>query len=357
MKWYKGGTTLDSIVSVIVPIYKVEKYIHRCIESILHQTYAHLDIILVNDGSPDRCGEIADEYERQDSRIRVIHKENGGLSDARNAGMRTALGEYTVFLDSDDWLEPTMIEELLRCSHVHQADLVQSAFYYAHDDKLLFDSKNYSDDGSTLLLSNQEAIYELIKNDKVKNFAWGKLYRTELIKDIPFKKGVLFEDVFWAHQVMKRVKTFVLLHKPLCHYYQRSDSIVSSYSIRNLDILTGLKERLEFVKKHYPHYQNEAYISILQNSLMHYNLLFRNRRIDKDGLNRREIHHYIKDHRSEMEKAVAFEDDLSRQLFLFSFHPTVNITYLMLKKGLERIKPQPKKRELEMIKSTKGASL
>ncbi len=332
---------MNSIVSVVVPIYKVEKYIHRCIDSLLCQTYTYLDIILVIDGSPDRCGEIAEEYARKDRRIKVIHKENGGLSDARNAGMRVAIGEYTVFLDSDDWLEPTMIEELLRCSLEHQADLVQSAFYYAYDDKLLFDSKNYSDDGSTLLLSNQEAMYELIRNDKVKNFAWGKLYRTELIKDIPFKKGVLFEDVFWAHQVMKRVNTFVLLHKPLCHYYQRSDSIVSTYSIRNLDILTGLKERLEFVKKHYPHYQNEAYKSILQNSLMHYNLLFRNRRIDKDGVNRREIHRYIKDHRSEIKKAVALEENLNRQLFLFTFSPMANITYLIVKKGFEKMKSQP----------------
>jgi glycosyltransferase involved in cell wall biosynthesis len=344
MKWYKGGTTLDSIVSVIVPIYKVEKYIHRCIESILHQTYAHLDIILVNDGSPDRCGEIADEYERQDSRIRVIHKENGGLSDARNAGMRTALGEYTVFLDSDDWLEPTMIEELLRCSHVHQADLVQSAFYYAHDDKLLFDSKNYSDDGSTLLLSNQEAIYELIKNDKVKNFAWGKLYRTELIKDIPFKKGVLFEDVFWAHQVMKRVKTFVLLHKPLCHYYQRSDSIVSSYSIRNLDILTGLKERLEFVKKHYPHYQNEAYISILQNSLLHYNLLFLNRNIDKGALRRKEIKKYIQINNHSFKNAIEEISDLKWEFNLFCINPYILIGY----RGIKKIRNIFKNTSLEM---------
>jgi glycosyltransferase involved in cell wall biosynthesis len=348
---------VNSIVSVVVPIYKVEKYIHRCIDSILQQSYPHLDIILVNDGSPDRCGDIVEEYARQDSRIKINHKENGGLSDARNAGMKMAIGENTIFVDSDDWLEPTMIEELLHCSHEHQADIVQSAFYYAYDDKLLFDSKNYSDDGSALLMNNQEAMYELIRNDKVKNFAWGKLYRTELIKDIPFRKGVLFEDVFWAHQVMKRVNTFALLHKPLCHYYQRSDSIVATYSIRNLDILTGLKERLEFVRNHYPHYQNEAYKSILQNSLMHYNLLFRNRRIDKDRVNRREIHRYIKDHRSEMEKAVALEDDLSRQLFLFTFHPMANITYLMWKKGMEKIKSQPKKRDLEMIKITKGASL
>ena len=347
----------NSIVSVVVPIFKVEKYIHRCIKSILHQTYPYLEIILVNDGSPDRCGEIAEEYKHKDSRIIVIHKENGGLSDARNEGMKEARGEYIVFVDSDDWLEPTMIEDMLHSMHEHKADLVQSAFYYAYDDKLLFDSNNYSNDGNMILLNNQEAMYELIKNDKVKNFAWGKLYRTELIKDIPFKKGVLFEDVFWAHLVMKRVKMFVLLHKPLCHYYQRSDSIVATYSIRNLDILTGLKERLEFVKKHYPHYQDEVYRSILQNSLMHYNLLFRNRRIDKDGVKKRDIHRYIKGHRSHINKAVALEDDLSRQLFLFSFHPLANISYLMLKKGMERIKSQPKKRELEMTKTTKGASL
>ncbi|MGG1629491.1 glycosyltransferase family 2 protein [Rossellomorea sp. NRS-1567] len=333
-----------SIVSVVVPIYKVERYIHRCIKSILHQTYPYLEIILVNDGSPDRCGEIAEEYKHKDSRIIVIHKENGGLSDARNEGMKEARGEYTVFVDSDDWLEPTMIEDMLHCRHEHQADLVQSAFYYAYDDKLLFDSNNYSNDGSMLLLNNQESMYELIKNDKVKNFAWGKLYKTELIKDIPFKKGVLFEDVFWAHQVMKRVKTFVLLHKPLCHYYQRSDSIVATYSIRNLDILTGLKERLEFVKKHYPHYQDEVYRSILQNSLMHYNLLFRNRKIDRGAIRRKEINEYIQANNDLFKKAVEEISGLKKEFKLFCIHPYVLIGY----RGIKKIRNKLENTDIKM---------
>ena len=104
---------MGELISVIVPIYNVEKYIKKCIDSIINQTYKNLEIILVNDGSPDECGKICDEYERIDSRIVVIHKENGGLSDARNAGLKVMHGKYVAFVDSDDWIEPEMYLSLI----------------------------------------------------------------------------------------------------------------------------------------------------------------------------------------------------------------------------------------------------
>lgn len=115
-------------VSVVVPIYRVEKYLNRCIDSILNQTYRNIEIILVNDGSPDRCGSIAEEYAANDSRIKVIHKENGGLSDARNAGMEKVTSKYMIFVDSDDWLAANAIDILLSTSKKYKADVVQSAF-------------------------------------------------------------------------------------------------------------------------------------------------------------------------------------------------------------------------------------
>src|SRR5699024_9505401 len=124
------------IVSVIVPLYKVERYIDRCVDSIVSQTYTDLEIILVNDGSPDNCGSIADAYAEKDDRIRVIHKKNGGLSDARNAGMQLATGTYTMFVDSDDWIEPKMVETMVEMSKRYAAQVVQAAFYYAYDNKL-----------------------------------------------------------------------------------------------------------------------------------------------------------------------------------------------------------------------------
>ncbi|MUV36909.1 putative glycosyltransferase EpsJ [Lentibacillus sp. JNUCC-1] len=223
----------DGLVSIVVPVYKVEAYLRRCLDSILGQTYRNIEVIVVNDGSPDKSGQIADIYQAAEPRVHVIHKENGGLSDARNHGVKHVSGEYTMFVDSDDWLEKTAVETMIHHSVTYQADVVQSAFYYAYDDRLLVDDRHHAHTDPPLLLKNRALMYELVINERVKNFAWGKLYKTELIHDIPFKKGVLFEDVFWAHQVMHRVRRFLIVHQPLCFYYQRDDSIVAAYT-RNI---------------------------------------------------------------------------------------------------------------------------
>ncbi|OZU89282.1 beta-1,4-galactosyltransferase [Virgibacillus indicus] len=325
-------------VSVVVPIYKVEKYIHRCIDSIVNQTYENIEIILVDDGSPDNCGDIADHYQEKDSRINVIHKENGGLSDARNHGMEQVTGEYTMFVDSDDWLERDAIEVMVNHSLKFKADIVQSTFYYAHRDKLLIDNRFHEKGDAPLRLDNHSLMHELVKNDKVKNFAWGKLYKTKLIKDIPFKKGVLFEDVFWAHQVMHKVKNFLLLHHPLYYYYHRDDSIVSAYTPRNLDIIEGLKVRHVFLEMYYEELKDESYKAILKACLIHYNLLIRNRNKDKSGIHRKGIQSYIQTNYGMLKAAVKNDRQLRKQLYLFSLHPYFNITFLGIRKVLRSMK-------------------
>ncbi|HHW37920.1 MAG TPA: glycosyltransferase [Bacillales bacterium] len=330
-------------VSIVVPIYKVEKYLHRCVDSILNQIYSNTEIILVDDGSPDHCGQIADEYQEMDSRIKAVHKENGGLSDARNYGMQFVTGEYTIFLDSDDWLECNMIEEMVQQSLKFNAGIVQTAFYYAYDDYYLFDNRYYSKHAPPVILDNKSLMFELVKNEKVKNFAWGKLYKTNLIKNIPFENGVLFEDVFWAHQVMHRVKTFVLMNQPMCYYYQRNDSIVATYTPRNLDILKGLKERHSFLETFYKDLVDESYKNIVKTSLIHYNLLLMNRKKDTGGLHRKEIQLYIGRNFQSLKKAVEDEKELKKQLLLFKVHPFLNVMYLFIRKILRKTKlvPQP----------------
>ena len=150
-------------VSVVVPIYKVEKYIHRCLGSIIAQTYTNLEIVLVDDGSPDSCGSIAEQYQARDDRVKVFHKENGGLSDARNYGMEHVTGEYTIFVDSDDWLELQAVEKMLRQILTFKADVVQSAFYYAHDSYLLFDQRYFSKSGDLIILDREKLMEELVK--------------------------------------------------------------------------------------------------------------------------------------------------------------------------------------------------
>jgi glycosyltransferase involved in cell wall biosynthesis len=326
------------LVSVVVPIYKVEKYIKRCIDSILNQTYTNLEIILVNDGSPDNCGNIAEAYSEKEHRIKVIHKSNGGLSDARNQGMEQVTGEFTVFVDSDDWLEQDMITNMVNNSLKYKADVVQSAFYYAYDDKLLLDRVYHSQIDTPVLLDNKSLMHELVTNEKVKNFAWGKLYKTNIIRDISFKKGVLFEDVFWAHKVMHRVNTFLILKQPYYYYYQRNDSIVATYTTRNLDIIKGLKERHQFIKNNYEGLTNESLKILLQACLIHYNLLLFNRKIDRDGLHREEIHYYVKNHYAEFKKAVEKDRQLMMHLLFFRIHPYLNVSFLFLKKVLMKLR-------------------
>jgi glycosyltransferase involved in cell wall biosynthesis len=336
-------------VSIVVPIYKVEKYIHRCIDSILGQTHSNIEVILVNDGSPDNCGMIVEQYKAIDERIKVIHKENGGLSDARNYGMKEVTGEFTMFVDSDDWLEKNMVEVMVNCIIKYKADVVQSAFYYAYENKLLIDRRRYKINDTSIIFNNKELMYELVINERVENFAWGKLYKTEIIKNVPFKVGVLFEDIFWAYKVMHKVNNFILLPQPLYNYYQRNDSIVANYTPRNLDILKGLKERHQFLEEHYTSLLKESYKILLNTNLVHYNLLLANRKKDKDGINRKEIEKYINANYNNFKKAVEENRALENQLNLFILHPYLNVFFLGLYKCVRLLKLKDEPVGLEVI--------
>lgn len=328
-------------VSVVVPIYKVEKYLKRCVDSILNQTYKNIEVILVDDGSPDRCGKIIDEYEKRENRVKAVHKENGGLSDARNYGMRYVEGELLLFVDSDDWLDWNMIEVMVKNILEYKADVVQSAFYYAYHDHLLFDK---NEEQKPYILDRKTLMSELIINEKVKNFAWGKLYKTSLIKDIPFKKGVLFEDVFWAHHVMHKVNTYVILHEPMYYYMQRDDSIVANYTTRNLDMIKGLKERHHFIEDNYAELTNESYKAIFKACLTHHDLLLINKEVDQGGNHRKDIQSYIKKNYLNIKKAVKEDPQLSKQLLLFNIHPHLNVLFIFVNKIMRKLKfiSQPK---------------
>ena len=325
-------------VSVIVPIYKVENYLNRCVDSILNQTYKNIEVILVDDGSPDKCGEISDSYAINDSRVKSLHKENGGLSDARNYGMRYLTGEYVVFVDSDDWIKEEMIETLVGLAMDLKADIVQSGFYYVYETYLLYDDRYYSEDMLPIQLNKNELMREIVINERVKNFAWGKLYKTNLIKDLYFEKGVLFEDVFWAHKVMDRVDKYVICHKPMCYYLQRNDSIVSTYTFKNLDIIKGLKERHKFIEENYKELINESYKILTKTILLHYYLLNKNRDKDLDGYYRKELRGYIINNYLNIQKAIKDDKELSNEVKLFKLNYLLSRAYVNINKVLRKVK-------------------
>lgn len=254
-------------VSVIIPVYKVEKYLSKCIASVVEQTYRKLEIILVDDGSPDHCGEICDEWAEKDSRIRVIHKKNGGLSDARNSGLTATSGEFVAFVDSDDLIAPTMIEELLDVLIEKKADIVECNYvcFTSEDEQ---DLKNNIDGEQTDSYTSKAALSLLIENSAFKYTVWNKLYRRDIFDTLRFEVGKLHEDVFFTYQAFGSCKKIAKIEKPLYFYRQRSGSIMGSpFSLHSLDSLEARKRQYFFIKEDYPELSGKAQSQVLGNCL------------------------------------------------------------------------------------------
>lgn len=239
---------MDATISIIIPVYNISSFLDKCIESVCKQTYKNLEIILVDDGSTDNSGIICDKWTATDDRIITYHKENGGLSDARNYGLSKATGSYILYLDGDDWLDIIAVEILYENAVQHNADLVQGGYYYAYEEYLLV----YNEPVSTIEYDKEGVLRELISNGRIKNFAWGCLIKRELAIQVPFIKGKYFEDSFWKYQIIELSKRFIYVSTPTVYYRQRSQSISSGISLKNLDLLEGTEERLKFIQKKYP---------------------------------------------------------------------------------------------------------
>lgn len=239
-------------VSIIVPIYNVEKYIHKCINSLINQTYKNLEIILVDDGSPDNCGYICDEYARRDSRIKVIHKKNGGLSNARNKGVEIATGDYVMYLDSDDYLELTACEELNNIIQKTQADIV------------CFNLKKVNEDGKTIITSGiynqgntkelkemtyQEAMIDNLYRRNIRYEAGSKIYKREIVEKVQFPEGMLAEDFATFYKFLYKANKIIFYSRCLYNYVQRNGSIMKEKSDKLYnDIYQTEKERYILLK-------------------------------------------------------------------------------------------------------------
>ena len=248
-------------VSVIIPIYNVQDYLQECLDTVCKQNEVDMEVILVNDGSTDDSLSVCKEYAQRKSNVIVINKENGGLSDARNVGTKAATGDYIFYLDSDDWLAPDAIKSLYEFAIENDCEIVQGGYYYAYDDHLLYDNKYKK----SFVWDRHEAMLELIKNDYVKNFAWGKLYRADIVKKYQFPKGKYYEDSYWQHLIVHECKRYGVVPNPLYYYRQRNSGISGEFSLKNLDLLRGYEERLAFVQEKYPEYTRHI-VSILWNT-------------------------------------------------------------------------------------------
>lgn len=245
------GIGMDDLISVIVPIYKVEEYLKKCVDSIINQTYKNLEIILVDDGSPDSCGKICDFYSNQDHRIRVIHKKNGGLSDARNVALDVASGAYITFIDSDDYIEENYISYLYNLVKKNNADIsICEYLYITEKGKVINHPRN---DGKIIIMDQEKALYELLNSKLYSNSAWGKLYKKECFSGIRYPYGKLYEDVPTTYKTFLKCNKIVFGASAKYFYLYRSTAISKQkFSLKRMDAIYFTEEMVKNIIEKFP---------------------------------------------------------------------------------------------------------
>ncbi len=232
-------------ISVIVPVYKVEPYLKRCIDSILCQTFTDFELILVDDGSPDRCGEICDEYAKKDSRIKVIHKENGGLSSARNRGIDRAFqnsdSKFLSFIDSDDYVHPSFLEYLYKALIENDVKISVCNVIKTYDTDYVPQKAEYS-------AEKTDAMDFYKQNPVWATVAWNKLYAKDVFNEYRYPEGKIHEDEFLTYKLLYNAKEVVWIDLPLYVYFQREDGITGKFSLKRLDAISAISEQCEFFK-------------------------------------------------------------------------------------------------------------
>lgn len=237
------------LITVVVPIYKTEKYLRECVDSILNQSYKNLEILLIDDGSPDQCGEICDNYQKADSRIKVIHQKNQGLSGARNAAIDIAKGKYITFVDSDDWISDNMIESLYEYMQNKKVQMTVCSFESFFEDGTAISSNLET---CVYIYSKEKALDCFLFNDYLTPCVCGKLYAIDLWKNVRCPEGKLFEDQFTTYKLIDLCEKIVFTTMPMYHYRKHSDSIGhSTFNKKTYHLYDAIHEEYEYIIKKY----------------------------------------------------------------------------------------------------------
>lgn len=280
-------------ISVIVPVYNVEQYLERCVDSIINQTYTNLEIILVNDGSTDNSGKLCDELAKKDERIRVIHKENGGLSDARNRGIDESESDLVGFIDSDDYIDSDMYEVLLKNLNDTDADLSMCALYDVYNNTPEAQVTNKE----TWKLSSEQAIRMVMEAKILSVTAVNKLYRKSLFTDLKFEVGKIAEDAFIMIKLLDKCEKIVATNEKKYYYVHRENSITTQkFSTKFLNVIEAYEQNSNIILEKYPKLKdvaqtrmNWAYFYVLDRLLL------------DDNYNDKELENklisYLKNHR------------------------------------------------------------
>ncbi|PLR87261.1 MULTISPECIES: glycosyltransferase [Bacillus] len=264
-------------ISIIVPVYNVESYLHKCVDSILAQTHTDFELILVDDGSPDNCGKICDEYANKDSKVKVIHKKNGGLSDARNAGLDIATGDYIGFVDSDDWIEPDMYELLYNMCIKNNCEIASctSTIYYKN--------KTVTNGTHPLTIHNRnEAMRAMLQGELYDEVVWTKLIKRSLLKEIRFTVGIIYEDTAFTYKVIHESQQVCCIGAPKYNYLKREDSQMDK-AIKNIRIdgVLVYDEMYKFINEYYRELSNLVALKLANISMTVLNLISFNQNFPK----------------------------------------------------------------------------
>ena len=239
-------------ISVIIPVYKVERYLDACVASVAGQTFADLEILLVDDGSPDACPALCDAWAQKDPRIRVIHRQNGGLSAARNTGIEAAAGRFLAFVDADDLLEPDTLRRAYEAQAVTGADLVIFNLRYVDETNTPLPTPDFSQFRDEVLTPDEvwQRYFSLAEQRIYYVVAWNKLYHKSLFKTLRYPIGKLHEDEFTTYQALYKAETVAVITARLYAYYQNPEGIMrSEWSPRRMDMLQAFEEQIAFAQK------------------------------------------------------------------------------------------------------------
>ena len=319
-----GGDKME--ISCIVPVYNVEKYLKKCIESILNQTFIDFEVILIDDGSTDESGKICDDYIKKDSRIRVIHKKNGGLSDARNVGIENARGRYLIFIDSDDYIDKNMLKTLydLNIQNNTEISACDKAFVFEDTGKI-----EYGEENEKIHILNSEETFKIIVDfyKKLGMEMWNKLYLKDLFMGVRFPTGKIFEDQATQYKLIFKAKKISYIEKSLYYYLRRNNSITTQiYNEREKERIEMINNMVEYIKHNHPNIVS----NVVTYKILSCNFTIANKMIKSNIYDKKFLKEIINDTRKE--KKYLKKDSLKFirkiQLFLFIYiWPVYKIFY------------------------------
>lgn len=306
-------------ISVIVPVYNVEKYLDRCVQSIVDQTYTNLEIILVDDGSPDNCPAMCDAWAEKDSRIKVIHKENGGGGAARNEGLKIAAGEYIAFVDSDDYISPRIYEYLIGLFD-EETDIAECGFITTWEDNADFDLPENGND--VLCCDRVSAMGKTIENKCFRQVIWNKLYRRSVVEGIFFPPGKSIDDEFWTYKAIGGARLLKSSPTRLYAYRQQDNSVMHQLSMEvRFQAIEAKMERLEYLEQNMPSLVPLARIEFLFTCLYHGQLALRYLKGEEQKQAIDRLRETVKSHplTGEDKKSLRWKNRVWANLATFSF--------------------------------------